>query len=202
MKRSLSLLALASLLILAGCGGAADSDDETGARPEADIPQIPDLTGDWLQSNSESEEAFMSATIVEDTISVDWTMPATDDISIFDDDGDGLVSFVYWAGSFTAPTDATESYTWTSQADASVLDTALLGSMDDSKDFAYEDGVLSFTVTIQGESTEAELEQDPFGTAEVAPVDEEETSTADIEPLPFNDNGWLGGDASPDVGVG
>lgn len=202
MKRSLSILAFASTLILTGCGGAADSDNATDAGSDATAPQIPELTGEWLQSNSESEEAFISATITDDTVSVDWTMTATDDMAILDDDGDGFISFVYWEGSFTAPTDATEPYSWTSQADASVLDTALLGSMDDSKDFTYEEGVLHFTGMFQGEVFEAELEQDSTGSAEIEPAAEHDASSDEVESLPFNDNGWLGGDASPKLDDG
>lgn len=54
-------------------------------------------------------DPFMEATIQDGTITVDWTMPITDDLAMFDDDGEGFVSLVYWEGSFTAATDETGS---------------------------------------------------------------------------------------------
>src|SRR5699024_9237645 len=122
--------------------------------------QPPDLTGAWTQTNSQSESDSMVAEITDDTIAVDWKLDSAEMPSILDEDGDGTMTAIYWVGSFTAPDDASEPYSWSSQRDTEATDTALLASTSDSKDFTYEDGVLHFTVSIQGESSTVEMEQD------------------------------------------
>ena len=106
-----------------------------------------DLTGQWKQSNSGSKDSYMTATISGDTIEIYWTSETDDSKSL------------YWAGTFTAPTTADEPYVWTSENDHSKTDTALLASMDDTKEFTYQKGVISYSASALGTTTTVKLEK-------------------------------------------
>jgi len=150
MKKLFGPIVLVAGLALTGCAGA-DAEPAgavpavtNDALPVEEVPQAPDLTGDWKQSNSHSDTDFMTATIADGAISIDWELGSED------------FTAVYWVGTFEAPVDDT-AYAWTSQRDAAATDTALMASTDGTKEFTYRDGLISFTVGIQGESASVEL---------------------------------------------
>ncbi|MBN9152131.1 MAG: hypothetical protein KF739_12455 [Cryobacterium sp.] len=136
MKKLLAPLALAVSLALTGCGAVASTP--TGPA---------DLTGDWKQSNSASADAYQQATITSDEITVEWVANGGDTTSI------------YWVGTFDAPTDASEPYTWTSKRDAAATDSALLASQSDTKEFTYAGGAISYEVTALGTTTKVNLKK-------------------------------------------
>lgn len=140
-----------------GSTGAADAADETVAEVE-----VPDLTGAW---ESTEDSAFaQQAVIAGSAITVNWVpQDGSDD------------SRLYWAGSFDAPT-AEGAYTWTSTNDHGKTDLELLASGDDTKDFVYEDGEISYEASALGESGTVTLEQ----TSETVPAGAE-TSAAPAE---------------------
>lgn len=143
MKFRRTLLALGLTLVLSllsGCGGSTPAPAEEPASP-------PDLTGEWKQTNSNSEDSWQAATIADGTIEVYWVS----------DGGD--TKALYWAGTYTAPDTADEPYTWQSENDKSKTDTALLASGDDTKDFTYQGGVLSYDVTALGVTQTVKLEK-------------------------------------------
>ncbi|QTG82078.1 hypothetical protein [Arthrobacter crystallopoietes] len=148
MKKLIAPLALAAALALTGCGGADTSP--TGAadsKAAEEAPQAPDLTGVWKQSNPASEDSYQQATITADTITVEWVTDGGDTTSI------------YWVGTFEAPTDASEPYTWTSERDASATDSAILASTDDTKEFTYEGDTISYKVSALGTTTTVDLKK-------------------------------------------
>ncbi|MET4637695.1 hypothetical protein [Mycetocola sp. 2940] len=153
MKKIIAPIVLVAALALTGCGAtnAAPASTSPAAadepKPVEEAPKAPDLAGDWKQSNSQSETDFMTAAITDGVISIDWELGSED------------ITAVYWVGTFEAPADATEPHTWTSQRDAAATDTAVMASTDDTKDFSYEDGIISFTVSIQGNSATVEMEK-------------------------------------------
>jgi hypothetical protein len=102
---------------------------------------IPDLTGSWKQENA-TDASSMEATVTGDAITVNWHM--------------GDTTAVYWQGTFTPPT-AGGDYTWTSAADTVALSQSLLGSQDPTKDFAYENGQITFDVTSMGVTTHVRM---------------------------------------------
>ena len=112
-----------------------------------EAPKAPDLTGEWKQSNSRSETDFMTAAITDGVLSVDWELGSED------------ITAVYWAGTFEAPDDGNEPYIWISERDRAATDTAIMASTDDTKEFTYEKGIISFTVSIQGESATVETQK-------------------------------------------
>lgn len=127
----LSIWVVLFITIFIGCGSAANSSNTTEK-------QIPDLTGEWKQENSNDPASYQVATISSDTIEIYW----------ISDNGD--TKALYWAGSFTAPTTADEPYSWTSKNDHSKTEGAMLASNDDTKDMKYESGIISYEASAMG----------------------------------------------------
>lgn len=105
-----------------------------------------DLSGEWIQSNSKSDESWQEATISGDEIEINW----------ISDNGD--TKSLYWAGTYKAPTEPGDSYSWTSKNDSTKTDLALLASTDKTKEFKYENGVISYEVSALGTTTIVKLE--------------------------------------------
>ncbi|MFZ7087660.1 hypothetical protein [Curtobacterium sp. RRHDQ10] len=149
------------MLTLTGCSAASPAAPATdlktsassgtqksaAAKPTEEAAPAPDLIGEWKQTNSNSSDAYQKATITGDTITVDWMT-----------DG-GSTTSIYWIGTFTPPTDAETPFTWTSTRDTAATDSALLASSDPTKDFTFNDDVISYTVSIQGTTGTVELKR-------------------------------------------
>ena len=155
MKKFVAPLVLSVALVLTGCSGAetASPNSETPAAshtaeptPVVETPPIPDLVGGW--KSDAAEGSYQQATITGNAITVDWVS-----------DGGATVS-VYWVGTFQAPTDTTEPYVWTSQRAAAATDGALLASTDDTKEFTYAEGTISYAVSALGTTRTVALHQD------------------------------------------
>lgn len=156
---SLASVALVAILALTGCSGS-DSPDSSNADSNAgssntsaeeatpEAAAAPDLAGTWKQTNSGSDDAYQAAVISGDTITVNWVSDGGDTESIF------------WVGTFTPPTDGSSPYTWTSTRDATATDSAMLASTDDSKDFTFEDGEVSYKASLMGTTTTVRLEKE------------------------------------------
>lgn len=154
-------IAVAVAFGLAGCSpsnepAAEPASSSTGSTApsvapstEAPAPAAPaaplSLEGGWRQVNSDDPERWQTATITTDTITVDWVSEGGDTRAL------------YWAGSFAAPTDASESYSWSSSNDTSQTESALLASSAPTKEFAYDGGLLSYEVTVMGVTAKIEL---------------------------------------------
>ena len=146
-KRLLALFfaALAASSLTACSSATSPSASETTTQQTEEPPQPPDLTGEWVQVNSESEDTYHVATITEDTITINWVMPDT--------------KALYWAGTFEAPTTADEPYTWDSANDTEQTSTALLASSDATKTITYENGQISYEASAMGVTTTVKLEK-------------------------------------------
>lgn len=142
MKKKLVSFVLATSMAIALC--ACGSSDAPAPAPEE--PKKPaDLTGEWKQTNSKSEDSWQAANITADTIEVYWVT-----------DG-GETSALYWAGTYVAPTTADEPYSWESINDKEKTGMALLASGDDTKKFTYEKGEISYSVSALGTTTTVKL---------------------------------------------
>lgn len=146
-----SVLALA----LAGCGSSEQPADGSGQpaatqeQPKQEEKAQPlDLTGEWTQSNKNSEDSYQVATISGDTITINWVSNGGDTKSL------------YWAGSYVAPTEETDSYSWESANDTEQTDKAMLASSDATKAFKYENGVLSYEASAMGTTTTVKMERE------------------------------------------
>lgn len=135
---------------------------------EPDAPL--DMTGEWKQTNSGSEDAYQGIYISGNTIEVYWVTE------------NGESTALYWAGSFTPPADSPKEYTWESENDTSRTDTALLASGDATKEFTYKNGKLSYSASAFGVTTTIEAEKGEWGyvtTNSPAPADTAEPEDPD-----------------------
>ncbi|KIS27926.1 hypothetical protein TV39_08895 [Arthrobacter sp. SPG23] len=148
MKKFTVSLALAAILALTACGGAANTTANAGSsNSPQEAPKAPDLAGAWKQGNPTSDKSFQQATITADKMTIEWVS-----------DG-GNTTSIYWVGSFTGPTSASEPYTWTSQRDVEATKSALLASSDATKEFRYEGGLISYKVSALGTTTTVNLKK-------------------------------------------
>ncbi|MFB8387481.1 hypothetical protein ACFC3F_10135 [Microbacterium sp. NPDC055910] len=143
--------ALAALLLLAGCSssaGTTTSTEREAPQSAVEEPAQPlDLTGEWTQTNSSSEDSYQEATISGDEIVINWVNEAESTTAL------------YWAGTYNAPMEATDMYTWDSVNDTSQTDTAILASGDSTKTFTYEGGKLKYELAAMGVTMTVEMEQ-------------------------------------------
>lgn len=149
MRKIIAPVVLAAALALSGCAGT--SADNTGSaassQPTQEAPKPPVLSGAWKQENAGDKTSYQQATITADTMKIEWVS-----------DG-GNTTSTYWVGSFKAPTDATEPYSWTSTRDVETTRSALLASSDATKDFTYEGGTISYKVSALGTTTTVKLKK-------------------------------------------
>lgn len=154
MKKKIltAMIAAALLAMLTACGGTASTSTDNGsaqntASQKAEEKQPADLTGDWKQVNSSSDDSYQQATISGDTIKIYWVSD------------NGNSKSLYWAGSFEAPTTADEPYSWESKNDHDKTDSALMASSDDTKKFTYEKNQISYEASALGTTTTIRLEK-------------------------------------------
>ena len=140
MRKSAIMIICVALVLMLITGCSSNSTDTSSK-------QIPDLTGEWKQDNSKSEDSYQAATVTVDTIEIYWVS----------DNGD--TKSLYWAGSFTAPTSSDEPYTWSSINDHSKTEIAMLASSDDTKSITYENGLLSYQASAMRTTTTIKLKK-------------------------------------------
>jgi hypothetical protein len=127
--------------------GNGDNNTASSMKSKTNEKQIPDLTGEWKQSNSKSDGTYQLAKISADTLEIYWVS----------DNGD--TKSLYWAGSLIAPTTADEPYTWDSKNDHIKTDSSMLASSADTKTMTYQNGVLSYEASAMGTTTKVKLEK-------------------------------------------
>lgn len=143
MMKKIVFTVLTLVLMLSLCACSKDSAPAPGSDPATP----PDLTGEWKQVNSNSDDAWQAATITGDTITINWVSDGGDTKSL------------YWAGTFTAPTTADEPYSWDSQNDKEQTSKALLASGDETKTFTYANGQLSYEASALGTTVTIRMEK-------------------------------------------
>ncbi len=139
-KLFILLLTLILCFSMVACGNSKQLSNTDPTKPL-------DLTGTWKQVNSNSDDAWQEAVIEDGTITINWIT----------DNGD--TKSLYWVGSYDAPTEATEEYKWTSENDHDQTDSALLASSDDTKEFTYTDGQLTYEASAMGSTMTIRLEK-------------------------------------------
>ena len=158
MKKKLLTLLISCTVVLSlsACGSSKktttnkdsskrETAQDTKEEKKEEVKDPVDLTGSW--KSEENDGAWMSADITADTITVNW----------ISDNGD--TTAIYWVGTYQAPTEYIEEYSWTSERNKEQTDNALLASTDDTKDFTYSDATkeLSYQVTMSGVTTTVQL---------------------------------------------
>ena len=134
MKKIITILLIAVLCVgFAACG-------------ESEPKEPLDLTGTWIQSDG-TDDAWVEAVIENEAITINWVSDGGDTKSL------------YWAGTYVAPTEATDTYEWTSENNKEKTQSALFASGDDTKVFTYEDGVMSYEGSAMGTTKVFKLEK-------------------------------------------
>ena len=101
------------------------------------------MSGTW--KSEENDGAWIEATISEDIIEINWISDGGDTRS------------VYWIGTYEAPTEYVEEYSWLSERDKEKTDRALLASTDDTKEFTYENETINYEASMMGTTTVVHL---------------------------------------------
>ncbi len=95
-----------------------------------------DLIGNWEEKDK--GDSYQAGYIKDGEIVIYWVSDGGDTKSL------------YWTGSYIAPTDNTEPYTWDSENDKEKTGSALLASGDDTKKFTYENGEITYKASALG----------------------------------------------------
>lgn len=104
-----------------------------------------ELFGTWRTENNNG--SWMEATIYGDTISIDWVS----------DNGDTRA--IYWIGTYVPPTVNEKKYQWVSERDKEKTDMAIMASTDDTKEFTYSNGQISYEASMLGTTRVMQLEK-------------------------------------------
>lgn len=136
----------------------------------------PDLIGEWKE-RTKSEDSYHGIIISGDTIEIYWVS-----------DG-GESAALYWAGSFEAPQDGKEPYTWESVNDVGRTSAAQLASGEKTKTFTYQNGVLSYSASVLGITTTVEAKKQPWQSVDNS---EEEPVNSGVSPVRLTASGDLG----------
>lgn len=150
MKKKIVAVMLAGMLAVSAtaCSGSdANSNDEksdsNNSEQIEEQEEPTDLTGTW--KSEENDGSYQEAVITEDRIEINWVSDGGDTTSI------------YWVGTYKSPTEAVDEYSWTSERNKEETDSALLASTDDTKDFTYKDGIISYETSALGTTTTVKL---------------------------------------------
>lgn len=167
MKKKLMGLGLTMVTVisLAACGSSSDnvSPARETSTPEATTAAQPtDLTGTW--QSEDNDGSYQEAIITDDTIEINWVSDGTESI--------------YWIGTYAAPTEAVDEYSWTSERDKEKTDSALLASMDNTKDFTYKNDVISYKASALGTTATIELKKVSNDTSGTTTEDTEQVAAS------------------------
>ena len=140
MKKKIPLLLIAAVIIFTSCNSSNITSEKQMEKSQDEVVKEKnlDLTGNWEQSNKNSEDSFQAGYIKDGVIELYWIS-----------DG-GATKSLYWSGTYEAPTGATEEYMWNSQNNTEKTSSALLASDDETKTFIYKDGELSYSASALG----------------------------------------------------
>ena len=124
-RHALLLLTLLLCLTLSAC--------------EEEPTEPPDLRGQWRQVLGDDKEPdyYHLASITDDSIEIYY---------YYSEDGS---TNLFWYGSYEAPEDGKEPYTWTSENKLPPIKNPHLfryASRDAARDFTYKKGLLSYTI--------------------------------------------------------
>ena len=147
-KVTIILLTLCFSCFMVACSSGKISTDEN---------EPTDLTGTW--ASKDNNGSYQEAVITGDTIEINWITNS------------GKTKSIYWIGTYAAPVKSVDEYSWTSKRDKEKTDSAILASTDDTKDFTYKSGKISYEVSVMGTTTTTELDQVSKDTA-ISPEEE------------------------------
>lgn len=150
MKKLLSLTLAAFMLAmtLCSCGNTLNNSTDTSnddtptdkvTTEEVTTEAPASLQGEWIQKDYENEGTYMTATVSDNAIEVNWYVKSES----------GDTTALYWAGTYTAP-DKAGDFSWESINDTEKTSTALLASSDEKKTFNFSNNEISFEASAMG----------------------------------------------------
>ena len=137
-KKLLAVALIGALLLLAGCGSNGETSSASAESESAPVETL-NLEGSWI-AEVQGSGYYLAGFIKDNLIELHW-------VSSYDQNGS-----VYWAGSYKAPKDKPDTYTWESTRNDPIMNTSAYASVDASRSFTYADGKL----TLAGSSTGVE----------------------------------------------
>lgn len=155
MKKEIKILFLLSTIsiLITACGINSSTQNtnhknssttsQNKEKEDAKTPIV--LTGTWTSENTDG--SYQEAIITNDSIEINWVSD------------NGATKSIYWSGTYIAPTEFTEEYSWISDRNKEKTDSSLLASTDDTKEFIYKDGKINYEVTLMGTTSTFELSQ-------------------------------------------
>ena len=127
-------------------GPSSIPSQETEVSSEAPAEPL-DLNGEWRQVNTPSALGYHKAVIADGAISIYWV------------DDKAETESLYWAGSYDAPTEPVETWSWVSENDRSQTASSMYASSVDEKDFEYVDGQILYEASALGRTQTVRLER-------------------------------------------
>ena len=168
------------LISMIGCGSSGGSNFDNSAKEETTEAEEPlDLTGLWIQKDAD-EDNYITASIRDDgKIGVFFKLEGDDK------------PWTYWVGTYVAPSEATDKYSWTS--DNTYDGNGLLASDNATKDFTYDDGIISFPMTFQGKSGTIHLIRGEWDTSQIpeSVFTAEKVDISSFKSMELQDSGWI-----------
>lgn len=149
-KIAVAVAGAALVFTLGACSGQPQGN-ATNQQQAAPVEQKKplDLTGKWHATNSADESSATFEAEIKDNV-----------ITIYFVDKKADTKSLYWQGTAPAPDTTDDKYNFTSQADTDALSKSLFGSQDKTKDFKYENGVLSFDFSALGTTKTIKMERE------------------------------------------
>lgn len=134
MRKVLAVLAIpVTISVLSGCGGGAHASS---------LPD--DFTGKWYQTNAKSTGVNMTAEITAGHIQIN-NVPRSG------------TSAIYWLGTFDTDKSTSKAFKTKSLGDQDAMAMSIFASQDETKQFTYKDGVISFKYSILGTTSTVKL---------------------------------------------
>lgn len=140
-------------LVFAGCSSSSqqsasvsDSQSSSGVSEVASAEPL-NLEGEWKQANKPLAFGPHKAVIDGDTIMIYW----------IDEDSDS--ESLYWAGTYSAPTEPGDTWEWVSENNHELTDKSMYAASADTKVFEYENGQILYKASALGTTQTVRLEQ-------------------------------------------
>lgn len=168
MKKTILVTLLIFALLLTACGKSTETNST-----EEPI----DLTGNWAQEGKEFSNGYQAGYISGDRIEIFWMSD------------EGKTSSLYWSGTYEAPTEVTDEFTWDSKNDTTRTDSALLASGDDQKTFTYKDGKISYEASIMGKTATMTLVKAETDYMSIGKGGSESADTSNLQEIKLNNSG-------------
>lgn len=137
-KKILALILMCAVAVLPACSnGGNQAQESASAEASEEKVNALDLTGSWI-AETQGSGYYLAGFIHGDLIELHW-------VSSYDQNGS-----VYWAGTYKAPKEEVDTYSWSSERDEDIMATTSHGAPDASRHFSYQDGRLILEAGQQG----------------------------------------------------